>query len=394
MNAVPKTVAPTHSREQVAADEELLTSDTIGSTQHRGLGERLRLPLMLLAPLVVLLIAGYFYLFGGRYVSTDDAYVRAAQVNISSNVAGRVTELLVRDNQPVHKGEVLFKLDAAPFRIAVAEAQAQLGKTRLEVEGLKATYRQRQADLNAARDTLNYRRSEYERQQRLLSKGIASQAQFDAAAHAKESAEQLYSSAQQQIAAALASLDGNPNIALDKHPLVMEAQAQLDRVQLNLSYATVTAPEQGVVTKVEQLQVGSYINASQPVFALVSTRDVWIEANFKEVQLAHMQAGQTASVLIDAFPGRKFTAKVTSLSPGTGTEFSALPAENATGNWVKVVQRVPVRLEIEGLQAATVLQAGLSANVEVDTQFQRHLVGSKVAKTDNATDNAVAIASR
>lgn len=369
MNAVPKESEP------FVHDEAPSELQPARAPRQRSRSERLRLPLMIAGPIVLLLVGGYFYLFGGRYVSTDDAYVRAAQANVSSNVPGRVVQVLVHDNQQVRKGEVLFKLDDAAFRIAVAEAEAQLGKARLQIEGLKATYRQRQADLAAARDTLKYRQSEYERQQRLLSKGIASQAQFDAAAHAKESAEQLYSSAQQQIAAALAGLDGNPNIPMEKHPLVMEAQAQLDRAQLNLSYTTIAAPEDGVVTKVEELQVGNYINASQPVFALVSTNDVWIEANFKEVQLTHMRAGQTATVEIDAFPGRKFTARVTSESPGTGTEFSALPAENATGNWVKVVQRVPVRLEIEGLQANEGLQSGLSATVKVDTQFQRHWFG-------------------
>jgi membrane fusion protein (multidrug efflux system) len=342
----------------------------------RTLGERLRLPLMIAGPLLILFVVGYFYWFSGRYESTDDAYVRAGQVNISSNVAGRVVELLVHDNQLVHKGDLLFKLDDAPFRIAVSEAEAQLAKARLQVESLKATYKQRQADLAAARDTVKYRQTEYERQQRLLSKGISSQAQFDAAAHARESAQQMYSSAQQQIAAALAGLGGDASIPVDKHPFVMEAQAQLDHARLKLSYTNVLAPGEGVVTKVEQLQVGSYIAAAQPVFALVSKDNVWIEANFKEVQLAHMQPGQTAEVVIDALPDHKFIAKVTSLSPGTGSEFSVLPAENATGNWVKVVQRVPVRLEIEDLDGSLALQSGLSAQVEVDTHYQHHLFGS------------------
>lgn len=337
--------------------------------------ERFRVPLFIVVPLLGLLIAGYFYLVGGRYMTTDDAYVRAAQIAISANISGRVTELRVRDNQQVYKGDVLFKLDDAPLRIAVAEAQAQLGKARLEVQGLKATYRQRQADVTAARDTLSYRQSEYERQQRLLDKGIASRAQFDAAEHAKQNAAQQLSATQQQIAAALASLDGNENIPVNQHPLVMAAQAQLDRALLNLSYVTITAPEDGIVTKVEDLQVGNYINAAQPVFAMVSTTDVWIEANFKEVQLTHMHAGQHASVEVDAFPGRRFEATVTSMSPGTGTQFSALPAENATGNWVKVVQRVPVRVQIKRLPPDTVLQTGLSASVAVDTQYQRHLFG-------------------
>ncbi|MFL6618889.1 MAG: HlyD family secretion protein [Povalibacter sp.] len=348
----------------------------VETTPPRTLGERLRLPLMIIGPLLILGVVGYFYWFGGRYESTDDAYVRAGQVSISSNVAGRVVDVLVHDNQQVHKGDVLFKLDAAPLRIAVSETDAQLAKQRLQVESLKATYKQRQADLAGARDTLTYRQSEFERQQRLLSKGISSQAQFDAASHARESAQQMYSSAQQQIAAALAALGGDASIPVDKHPLVMEAQAQLDHARLNLSYTDVLAPSDGIVTKVEQLQVGSYIAAAQPVFALVSKDNVWIEANFKEVQLAHMQPGQTAEVVIDALPGHKFTAKVTSLSPGTGTEFSVLPAENATGNWVKVVQRIPVRLQIENLDDSLALQSGLSAQVEVDTQYQHHLFGS------------------
>ena len=365
MNAVVR-------RADASADQP---QPSVEAAAPRTIRQRLRLPLMIAGPVLILLVTGYFYLFGGRYESTDDAYVRAGSVNISANVGGRVVDVFVRDNQRVHKGDRLFEIDDAPFKIAVAEARAQLAKQHLQVESLKATYKQRQADLAAARDTLNYRQSEYERQQRLLSKGIASQAQFDAAAHARESAQQSYSSAQQQIAAALAALGGDASIPVDQHPFVMEAQAQLDHALLNLSYTDVLAPGEGVVTKVEQLQVGSYIGAAQPVFALVSRDNVWVEANFKEVQLAHMRPGQTAEVVIDALPGRKFTAKVTSLSRGTGSEFSVLPAENATGNWVKVVQRVPVRLEIDGLDDSLALQSGLSAQVEVDTQYQHHLFG-------------------
>jgi membrane fusion protein (multidrug efflux system) len=359
---------------------------------ERSLAQRLRVPLLIAGPLLVLLIAGYLYIVGGRYESTDDARIRAAQVNISSNVAGRVTQLAVHDNQLVHRGDLLFKLDDAPLAIAVAQAQAQLGNARLQVQSLKASYRQRQADLAAARDTLNYRRSESERQQRLLSKGIASQAQFDAAGHARESAEQQYSAAEQQLAAALSALGGSADIAPEKHPSVMAAQAQLDQAQLDLSYTTVTAPQDGIVTKVEALQVGSYINAAQPVFALVSTTNVWVEANFKEVQLAHMHPGQSAEVTIDALSGRTFKATVASLSPGTGSEFSALPAENATGNWVKVVQRIPVRLHLEDAKLEGQLQSGLSAVVTVDTEYHRSVFGSHSTAKVEAHPAARAIA--
>lgn len=345
----------------------------------RGRRERLRLPLLIAGPLLLAIVAGYFYLFGGRYESTDDAYVRAAQASISSNVSGRVVEVAVHDNQHVRQGDLLFRLDAAPYTIAVAEAQAQLGKARLEVEQLRATYRQRKADLAAAQDTLKYRTSEAQRQQHLLDKGIASQAQFDAAVHAKQNAQQQFNSAQQQIQAALAALGGNPDIPLEQHPYVLAAQAQLDHARLNLSYTTVVAPQDGVVTRVDELQVGDYIPAAKPVFALVSNRDVWVEANFKEVQLAHMRPGQSAEIAVDALSGRKLHATVASVSPGTGNEFSVLPAENATGNWVKVVQRVPVRLELD--DPAIRLQSGLSAQVTVDTQYQRHLFGHAAATT-------------
>jgi membrane fusion protein (multidrug efflux system) len=344
--------------------------------------ERLRLPLMLLGPLVVAIGAAYIYFTGGRFETTDDAYVQTAHVDISANVAGRVMELAVRDNQAVHKGDLLFRLDDAPFRIAVEEAAAQLASARLQVATLKANYRQRQAELASAQDTLAFQGREYDRQQRLLASGIASQLQVDRALHARDDARAQLAGAQQQIGAVAASLGGDPNIAPDRHPLVQQAQALLDRAKLNLSYTVVNAPSDGVVTRVEQLQVGSYIKDSAPVFALVSTGDIWIEANFKEDQLTHMRAGQTASVQVDSYPGKTFTGRVASVSPGTGSQFSLLPPENATGNWVKIVQRLPVRIELDHPEPAFPLHGGLSANVSVDTGHQRHLFGaSDVAST-------------
>jgi membrane fusion protein, multidrug efflux system len=329
--------------------------------------QRLRWPLMSLAAIAVVGGGTYFYVTGGRYQSTDDAYAQAATVSISANVGGRVSEIAVRDNELVQRGAMLFKLDDAPFRIAVSDAAAHLADTRLQIESLKSTYRQRLVELRAARDTQSFAQQQYNRQTRLLASGIASQAQFDQAAHALDAALQQVANVQQQIGVALANLGGDPNIPPERHPLVAQAQAALDRAQLNLSYTVVSAPTDGVVAKVEQLQVGDTITASAPVFALVSSRDVWIEANFKEVQLARMRPGQEATVEIDRYPGRRFSAEVTSVSPSTGSQFSMLPPENATGNWVKVVQRVPVRLQLSHVDQGFLLQAGLSANVTVDT---------------------------
>ncbi len=343
--------------------------------RKRPLAQRLRLPLMLGVPLLALIVAGYFYLVGGRYVSTDDAYVQAAQTEVSSNVAGRVAEVDVHDNQQVQKGTILFRLDDRPFRIALEDAKARLAGARLQIEAMKATYRQRQADLHAAQDTLAYQQREADRQKRLLGSGISSQAQFDQASHAFDVARQQVAAMQQQIANILANLGGNPDIPVDQHPSVAQAQAEVDRANLNLSYTIITAPEDGTVTKVEQLQTGDYINAATPVFALVSASRIWIEANFKETELTYMRPGQVASVDVDSYPDKTFTARIASLSPGTGSAFSLLPPENATGNWVKVVQRLPVRLVVEDGDAAMPLRMGMSVTVEVDTHHRRPLLG-------------------
>lgn len=338
--------------------------------------ERLRWPLMVGVPVIVGIGGTIYYINASRYESTDDAYLRAAQVTVSSNVSGRVSEVDVHDNQTVHAGELLFRLDARPFRIAVEEAQARLASAKLQIEALKATYRQRQADLRSAQSVLDYAVREYQRQVRLLSSGISSQAQVDRALLARNEAQQNVAAAQQQITSTLADLGGDPNIPVDKHPSVLLAQAELDRALLNLSYTTIDAPIDGIVTRVEDLQKGNYITAAAPAFALVSTHDVWVEANFKEVQLTHMRVGQSASVKFDAYPGRVFHARVMSVSPGTGSQFSLLPPENASGNWVKVVQRLPVRFELEDKVPA--IRSGLSAVVTVDTRSLPAATGSSV----------------
>jgi membrane fusion protein (multidrug efflux system) len=339
----------------------------------RGLRERLRLPLMIGVPVIAGVVALYFYLAGIGYESTDDAYLRAAQVSISPNVSGRVIEVAVHDNEPVRRGDTLIRLDERPFRIAVEDARARVANARLQIESLKATYWQRMAELRSAQSTLEYQKHQYERQAHLLASGISPQSLVERTLDARNQAQQNVISDQQQINSTLASLGGDPNIPADRHPTVQEAQAQLDRALLNLSYTTIAAPIDGIVTRVEELQAGNYINAATPAFVLVSTRDVWIEANFKEVQLTHMRPGQSASVRIDAYPGRRIRAKVTSISPGTGSQFSLLPPENATGNWVKVVQRLPVRLQLED---SVPVQSGISAIVTVDTEHRRGLFGA------------------
>jgi membrane fusion protein (multidrug efflux system) len=349
------------------------------SVEPQPAGRRVSLRWLLMGGGIALAIVGalWYYLATGRYVSTDDSSVQAAQTTISANVPGRVIELDVHDNQLVRQGDVLFRIDDRAFRIAVEEAQAKLASARMEIGAAKATYRHQLSEEVAARDTLAYQQQEFARQQRLLTSGISSRAQFEQVQHAMQLAQSQLTSAQQTAVSVLAMLGGNPDLPLDEHPVVMQAQAALDRANLDLSYTVIRAPDDGVVAKVEQLQVGDYINAATPVFGLVSSRDVWVEANFKEDDLTYMRAGQSAEIRIDAYPGRRFKAQVVSLSPGTGAQFSLLPPENATGNWVKVVQRVPVRLQLVSgeLTDATPLHAGLSAEVTVDTQHHRTLFG-------------------
>ena len=347
---------------------------------------RIRTPLMIGGSLVIVAIAAFLYFVSARSESTNDAYVNAARVAISTNVPGRVIELNVRDNQRVKRGAVLFRLDDRPFQLAVAQARAKLNNTRLQIESMKALYGQRQSELRSAQDTFAYEDREMARQKRLLASGISSQSQVDRAVHARDSASQAVAAAQQQIASVVANLGGDPTIDPNKHPSVEQAQAELDRALLDLSYTTITAPDDGVVTQVERLQVGNYVNAATPVFALVSTHDLWIEANFKEVQLAKMRAGQPATIKIDTYGDRSFKAHVVSLSPGTGSAFSVLPAQNATGNWVKVVQRLAVRLEIEDGDRQHPLYAGLSATVKVDTHNQQ---GAPLADDDEDASPAV-----
>lgn len=331
----------------------------------RPLRERLRLPLMWGVPLLMAAAGLYVYLTSGRYQSTDDAYLRAAQVAISANVSGRVRRIYVHDNQRVSRGQALFQLDDRPFRIAVESARARLAGARLQVQSLRANYQQRVAGLRSAESALAYADREYRRQSRLLVSGIASRSQVDRASLSASEARQSVAAARQQITAALAQLDGDPDIAVASHPLVEQAQAALDRALLDLSYASVKAPSDGIVTEVEHLQVGGYLPAATPAFVLVSTHDIWVEADFKENQLARMRPGDPATVTIDAYPDRTFHAVVASIAPGTGSQFSVLPPENATGNWVKVVQRLGVRLRLAGRLPA--VRSGLSASVTVDT---------------------------
>ena len=333
--------------------------------------ERLRRPLLIGGTVLFVGVAAAVYLTGGNVVSTDDAYTQSARAEISANIEGRVTRIDVQDNQQVHKGDPLFELDNRERLIAVEDAKARLAAARLQVVALKATYRERLAAVQSGQENVALQQRERDRQARLAAKGFSSPARLDAAQHVLAEATRQLSAAREELMNARALLGDKPDLKVEEHPSVQQAQAELDRAQLALSYTVIKAPMDGVVSKVDLLQVGDYIKAATPLFALLSGKSVWVEANFKETEVANMHTGQQAVIDVDAYPGHAFHGSVESLSPGTGSSFSILPPENATGNWVKVVQRVPVRISINDAGAAFPLQAGLSAIVTIDTHRSR-----------------------
>lgn len=339
--------------------------------------KRFRLPLLLLAPVALLLGGLFIYLNGGRYVSTDDAFLQTGMISVSPNVSGRVVSVEVQRNARVAKGDVLFRIDPAPFEAEVKRAQAMLDEARTQVSSQRADYRKGLAQIDAARAQVRYTEREAARQKELLDEGISSQNQYDQAVLATQTARQDVQTAQEDNEAVQARLSGSVGAPIDSQPGVEAAQAALDQAKLNLSYTVVRAAQDGVVANVDQLQVGDYVTAGRPVFTEAGTR-IWVEANFKEDQLQYMRLGQPATIEVDAFPDLHLTGRVSSFSPGTGSAFSVLPAENATGNWVKVVQRLPVEIVIDKVPSDIPLHAGLSVIAEVDTGHERRLFGPDV----------------
>ncbi len=337
--------------------------------------------LLILGPVVALLVAFYVYATGGRFVSTDNAYVQAHIVNISADVSGRVVALWAEENQTVQAGQPLFRIDPESFQIALDRADAQLREVHDRLAALQASYRQRQVQLRSAEETVAFQHTEFARQQALHARGNAAQAALDQAQHNLALAQDQAAAIEQDLANLLAQLGGDAEAPVEQQAAYREAQAARDQAALDLRRTTVLAPAEGVVSNIE-LRPGDYVEAGRAVFALAENATVWVEANMKETDLTHVAVGQSATAVIDAYPGVTFTGRVLSLSPATGAQFSVLPPQNATGNWVKVVQRVPVRIELSVPADAPMLRAGMSATVEVDTGHHRWLPGALRAVLD------------
>ena len=332
-----------------------------------------RTMIMLAVPLLLAAGGSYVWLTGGRYQETENANLRQAKVTVAAEAAGRIVEVDIADNATVKAGDKLFVVDPEPYRIALSQADASLAAARLNVEQLRAAYGQAVANERVAASEVTYMQSQFDRAADLAKKGINAQSSLDEAQRDLQRAEEQHTAAAQGIDSARAALGGDPDIATDKHPTVLAAQSARDKAAFDLAQTTVVAPADGVISQASSFKVGQFVAAGTPLFSLVETGDTWVEANFKETQLTHMKPGQTADVILDTYPDVDFKATIESIGAGTGAEFSLLPAQNATGNWVKVTQRIPVRLKLDTEGKDVPVRTGMSATVEVDTEVSHSL---------------------
>jgi membrane fusion protein (multidrug efflux system) len=320
--------------------------------------------LMLSVPLLVALVGAWLWLSSGRYVSTDNAYVQQDKIAISAEVTGPIVEVAVRENQRVRKGDLLFRIDPRPYRIALAQAEAQIASARVQVGKLEAETAGTGANIQGATANLGYAERAFARQSELLGRGFTTRARFDEAQHGVQEAKERLANARAEAQIKRAALGDGGSAA---QPAVAAAMAARDKALLDLQRTEVRAPADGYVSQTERLQVGNAAIPGLPLVSLVRGGEVWVEANYKETDLDRMAPGQPAEVHLDAYPSMPIKGHVASIGRGTGSEFSVLPAQNASGNWVKVTQRVPVRIAIDG-DPGRPLIAGLSAQVSVDTR--------------------------
>lgn len=348
---------------------------------------RLLRPILLIAvPAAAVAGALLWYLWGGRYVATENAYVKAHIVHIAAEVSGRVVEVGIKDHAQVKPGDLLVKIDPEPYQMALAKAEAELDQTRARVESLRAEYHEAIAEQREAEDKVQFYDAQRDRQKRLADKGVGKAFQFEEADANADAARARVTASRQKIQRVLAQLTGDPKIATEKHPLVREKMAARDRAKLDLDRTVINAPMSGLAVNVKLLP-GEHIRAATPLFALISDSESWVEANFKETELTFVRPGQSASIVLDIYPDVTWQAEVESISPATGAEFALLPPQNASGNWVKVVQRLPVRLKLKPTASAEPLplRAGMTATVSVDTKRERRIStlfgGRSVAET-------------
>jgi membrane fusion protein (multidrug efflux system) len=342
------------------------------SPRKRAAKRMTRMTLMIVVPLVVAVVALRLYAGGGRYVVSENAYVKAHIIVVSADVSGRVVRVNVDDNQAVDPGERLFAIDPLPFRIAVAEADAQVEVVRTDIGQLYFDVREAQADVTEGRERHRFLSQQFERQKQLKKRGMGSEEAYDEALYELTIGRESLHRLGQHVARSLAALGGASDLPVEQHPRFRRAMAIREQAAFDLARTVTKAPATGIVSNM-RLQVGEYVKEGTAVFSLIETSPLWVQANLKETELTNIALGQSATVVVDAYPDHEWRAVVDSIAPATGAEFALLPPQNATGNWVKVVQRIPVTLRLERTDDEPALRAGMTVTVSIDTERVRGL---------------------
>ena len=336
---------------------------------------KLRIALITLGALALVVGGLEYWLSGGRYITSDDAYVQGNVLSVTTDVSGLVDQIDVTEGQAVKKGQVLFKLDPTEFQLAIDQSKANLEQTALQLKSLQADYITAQQQVSAQQSQVAADRTTYERYANLVAHNDVTRQQFDDAKYKLAADEALLGAKQAATISALARLGGKADVPVQSMPAYKQAAAQLATMERNYAHSIVRAAFAGIVTQVNKLQPGQYLGAGTPAFGLVDTQDMWIAAEPKETNLNHARAGQPATIRVDAYPGHVWHGVLQSEAPATDQEFAVLPAQNSSGNWVKVVQRVPVRITIQSGPNDPPLSAGMSAEVSIDTHHRRTLAG-------------------
>jgi len=362
-----------HAVPQAAPPGQRGKEQTTGADTVRRLRRRDRVRWILFAALPLVLIAGgYFYVTGGQIMSTDDAYVQAERVGISTDVSGIVQDVAVKDNEHVETGQTLYRLDPRQFQIALDNAKANLAATAMSIDAMKQDYQRMLSDVAAQQAQVDLDQKNFDRNTMLLKTATVSQAGYDQSRYTFDNDKSKLAAFQQHVKVQLAKLGGDPETPTTEHPQYRQAKAQVDEAQRQLDHTVVKAPFAGTVTNVPSIAPGKYLSASTTAFFLVDTDHVWVDATPKETELTYVRPGQKVTVTIDTYPDVEWHGVVESVSPAAAQEFSLLPAQNTSGNWVKVVQRIPMRVRVDtNDKSLPPLRAGMSVEVDVDTGHAR-----------------------
>ncbi len=341
---------------------------------------RIRMVLLVIVPLIALVAGLGYYLSSGRYISTDNAYVGAQKVLITPDISGKVNRVVVREGQHVEVGAPLFEIDPVPFQLALRQAQSKLESVRTDFSNLKSNYASLSRLVDFGRQTVELRQHDVDRKSALAANKATTQVDLDNAKAALLTAELQLQLGQQQLNTTLNQLLGKPDLAIEEFPAYQQAKAAVDQAQRDLDHTVIKAPIAGIATQVDSIQLGRFVTAGMPVFSVIDDSAPWVDANPKETDITYLRVGQKVDIEVDSFPDRAFHGTVQSVSPGTGAQFAILPPQNANGNWVKVVQRVPVRIVFDRGQDVSLLRAGMSVTVDIDTGHRRTLAALFGAK--------------